>query len=446
MISIMEFSEEIVVFILGQIIGWAKTHILQSKVPNIAIAHPAPPITISLIEKLISNPGFHCLAEKILTYLDLWSMAKCRLVSKQLRNFIDCQKTLMVLQIEQVMFIRTSRQVWFRKAEIEETLQSNTLFGKIFNKKWHVNDLKQVLAFMKGYFSFPMAWTYSFYQYFSSMNILEFICYHNHSDILEIILRNVEPDYLKTLLSKPKIISKDETILHLACRNGSIEIVTLLIQVPKIDFNIKDGYGFTPLHHASSYGQDKMVEFLLMEHFFSKIPMDIHARDNIERTPLHLACWNYYGENVKVLQTFLELSDMVDFKAEDIGGWTPFHYSCRSGYYNVTKLILDYCLRFDNIIDINSPSVESETPLHLACEFGHDDVVELLIEHHKKKENVDFNAQNTNGNTPLHLACEKGHIKVVCILMNFHQEFKDQIDINLTNDAGKIPMDLLDVA
>ncbi|KIJ23315.1 hypothetical protein M422DRAFT_276138, partial [Sphaerobolus stellatus SS14] len=45
--------------------------------------------------------------------------------------------------------------------------------------------------------------------------------------------------------------------------NGHGEVVKLLLKTEKVDADVKNGNGITPLHQAASYGHGEVVKLLL---------------------------------------------------------------------------------------------------------------------------------------------------------------------------------------
>ena len=63
----------------------------------------------------------------------------------------------------------------------------------------------------------------------------------------------------------PNKIAKDDWMpLHLACSQGHIEAVKLLITVGKADVNALAGTRGSPLHSAARTGKVQIVSYLLM--------------------------------------------------------------------------------------------------------------------------------------------------------------------------------------
>ena len=53
------------------------------------------------------------------------------------------------------------------------------------------------------------------------------------------------------------------TPLHLACANNWIDRVAVHLEEGKIDVNVTEQYGRTPMMHAALHGRTKVVEMLL---------------------------------------------------------------------------------------------------------------------------------------------------------------------------------------
>ena len=78
--------------------------------------------------------------------------------------------------------------------------------------------------------------------------------------------------------------------------------------------------GSTPLHSASMYGTDEMIQLLL------NAGADIAARNECDSTPLHSAASNGPPENIQAL-----LDGGADIMAQEADGWTPLHRAAAAG-------------------------------------------------------------------------------------------------------------------
>ena len=80
-------------------------------------------------------------------------------------------------------------------------------------------------------------------------------------------------------------------------------------------------FGESLIHMACRRGDVNVVKFLLLEG-----RVNIHVRDDFGRTPLHDACWTA-EPNFSVMDTLLEYAPTELLLAEDVRGHTPFHYA-----------------------------------------------------------------------------------------------------------------------
>ncbi|MCA9508444.1 MAG: ankyrin repeat domain-containing protein [Myxococcales bacterium] len=149
--------------------------------------------------------------------------------------------------------------------------------------------------------------------------------------------------------------------LHLAIHNK--EAVIALIE-GGANLNVKDAYGFTPLHLAASAGQIEVIEALI------KSGAEVDEQDDQGNTALHLAIVRKEKDAVIAL---LE------------GGANP----------NIKE---------------NSNSF---TPLHLAANTGQIEVIEALI-----KSRAEVDEQDDQGNTALHLAIVRKEKDAVIALLD----------------------------
>uniref|UniRef100_A0A2R5LAE8 RING-type E3 ubiquitin transferase n=1 Tax=Ornithodoros turicata TaxID=34597 RepID=A0A2R5LAE8_9ACAR len=148
--------------------------------------------------------------------------------------------------------------------------------------------------------------------------------------------------------------SYGDTALHDAIAKENLEIIDLLINVPEVDFSLKNKRGFNVLHHAALKGNNFAVERLL------------------SRT-----------------------RQIVDIKKDD--GFAALHLAALNGHFLVveTLLIQGQC----------EPDVRNnrqQTPLLLAVSQGHCSIAELLV-----GSGSQVNTEDEDGDTALHVALLK---------------------------------------
>ena len=81
-----------------------------------------------------------------------------------------------------------------------------------------------------------------------------------------------------------------------------------------VDIMARDSEGATPLHSASIYGSNEIIQTLLA------LGADISARNECDSTPLHFAASRGTVETIQAL-----LDGGADIMALEADGWTPLH-------------------------------------------------------------------------------------------------------------------------
>ena len=351
---------------------------------------------------LITNPAFQHFATKILLHLDSQSLAKCRLLSHLFKEFIDNKKSLLFLQIRQANVKRVSRLVGYKAKMI-----SNEIFVKRSYKRLSTEELWSILIFMKDYCSriSPVGIPYKYNSYHVKINILEYASYHNHIDIVELLLKNsLDVEDINSAWTS----TDNVTALHYACGKGNVEIVNLFESYKCIDFNVADEYGRTPLHFTCNFGQNNDKSIMRMLDY-PDLP--------------------YPNGNEELIKLLL-LSPKVSIDLQDVDGRTAFWYACTEGNFMAVKAFLDFATKYDDLVDINLPNDQGWTPFHLVCLFGHFEIAKALVDYHKIKKNVVFNILDNDENNPMHFACESGHVNIVKLLLEFSIQYDVEIGIN----------------
>jgi ankyrin repeat protein len=90
-----------------------------------------------------------------------------------------------------------------------------------------------------------------------------------------------------------------ESLLHMACRRGELEIVSFMIREAKVRVDISDDFG---------------------------------------RNPFHDACWTP-TPNFEVMDVLIEVADPIMLISEDVRGSTPFDYARREHYKKWVKYL-----------------------------------------------------------------------------------------------------------
>ncbi len=203
-------------------------------------------------------------------------------------------------------------------------------------------------------------------------------------------------DYLNNHQEIFSLTNKDgETILHIATRNGSNNLVNILLELD-MNPNISNNYGETPLIIAAQCGNKKLIEQLRKKvNFKGKASMSDRDGNNI------VALLAKHGHTSKLKLIIKEIKKLNDLFIESIlwsqnnKGETPLHLSIKQNKISTIKYILSHTKKGNcDICDNNG-----RTPLHLASESNNEFICKLLI-----KKGSKINVEDINGNTPLDYA------------------------------------------
>ncbi|XP_053709036.1 caskin-2-like isoform X9 [Synchiropus splendidus] len=127
----------------------------------------------------------------------------------------------------------------------------------------------------------------------------------------------------------------------------------LLGAAKRVNVNIQDADGLSPLHHAALSGNKELISLLLE----AQAAVDI--KDNKGMRPLHYAAWQGRTEPMKML---LKSGSSVNGQSDE--GQIPLHLSAQHGHYDGSEMLLQH--QSNPVISDSA----GKTPLDLACEFG----------------------------------------------------------------------------
>ena len=175
-----------------------------------------------------------------------------------------------------------------------------------------------------------------------------------------------------------------ETLLHKASRRGHDDVARLLL-VHRVNPDIQDSLGRTPLHIAAYSKDIPLVQMLL------KYDARVDIKDRKQAQALQGAV-----ECPAVVRLLLEYGSEVN--AQDAGGRIAL---CRAAFMGNTETV-DILLA--NGADVNHATLRGETPLHWAAEGGYATTVRKLL-----AAGALVNAKSSYGLTPLDHAVNGGY-------------------------------------
>ena len=156
---------------------------------------------------------------------------------------------------------------------------------------------------------------------------------------------------VKYLLSKgvtPNAVDiNGNPMLILAIKDNSEKVIDLLLNDKKIDVDLSNKSGETPLMMASIQGNLPLVQTLVLKN-----------------------------------------KAMIDHI-----GWTPLHYACAKGHFDVAQFLIA------NGAIVDAMSVGNTTPLMMAVQSGNEQLVKLLLD-----KGADLQIRNNNGLSAIDIA------------------------------------------
>lgn len=210
-------------------------------------------------------------------------------------------------------------------------------------------------------------------------------------------------DVLKYLIEEQDfdVNEKDcsrQTPLHHACSVGDIRIVGYLIAVKGIDINARDKEGRTPLIAAFTSGNLPIAKFLV-----ESSDADIGAVDNDGRNSLHLSSQKGLFENVVYI---FSLQDQHKKSANR----QPLFHNDRDE--SDTENDIENESKDPSVLDANSPDSYGRTCLHLSFEGGNVELIKFLL----NRPEIDLNARDKGGRTLLHFAASFNYLFIIDFL------------------------------
>ena len=215
-------------------------------------------------------------------------------------------------------------------------------------------------------------------------------------------------------------------LAHIAVINNDFEMLKLLIEF-KVNLELSDFDGMTPLYYAIEQKQSDIIKFLV------ELGVNLNHRDVQDRSSVYWAASCGDIPNLKLL-----LDAGWDPNIKSRLGRTALSKACWNGFVDVVK-----CLLETGKIKINEPDRQGRTWLHNAVwgsaggrlgekwgvsSIDSPECAQLVLEH-----GAEVNYQDNTGNSPLNIACSTFGLNSIKILMSFGA------DINMKNDYGTTP-------
>ena len=176
------------------------------------------------------------------------------------------------------------------------------------------------------------------------------------------------------------------TLIHVAAKNGHVEVIKTLIEFGSKTLDTPDDEGFTPMHGACLNGHADVIELLVQLGSSA-----IDTPDNYNCTPFHLAVYNGH---LSAIQMLVRLGSRVIDTPNKLGD-TPMHIAATRGHVSVVEMLVRLGSRA-----IDTPNNNGLTPMHTAATWRHSLVIEQLA----RLGSCAMDTRDKIGNTPMHTA------------------------------------------
>jgi ankyrin repeat protein len=239
-------------------------------------------------------------------------------------------------------------------------------------------------------------------------------------------------DIMKSVSDVNKLCHNGFSMLHHASSHGHVKIVEYLIsRGHKINWRDEQS-GATPIHNAIKNGHSKIVKMLMLN------GGEIDTKDFLGKQPLHYAAENGNVDLVDLLLSkghskiiAMLLRTGADVTAQDNSGKTALHYAAQKGNLDVVELLLSN--KYNNLgsvviskgVDVDVADQMGSTPFFYSIVGGYFDVAQFLV-----SKGANINARNLHGDTPLMASIRNGKKEVFDFLISMFA------DIAPTNDQG----------
>ncbi|XP_041642381.1 ankyrin repeat and death domain-containing protein 1A [Cheilinus undulatus] len=235
------------------------------------------------------------------------------------------------------------------------------------------------------------------------LNILHCAAINNHTDIVEYIVNDLQMKELD------KDDQSGKRAFALAAEHGCVEMLELLMDPYEMATMKPNKKGDTPLHLAARNGHLDVIQLLLQS-------FDTRDEVNMEgETALYVAADQGHEGCVHVL-----LDADCDPNILTVAKCSALHPVSERGDTSLVQLFLEYKAHTD------FKNQHEEAPLHLAVKHSHIPIIHSLLE-----AGCNINATDKRSQTALHLAAELARIEVVEMLL------KAGLDLTLKDKQGK---------
>ncbi len=290
------------------------------------------------------------------------------------------------------------------------------------------------------------------------------------------------------------VVCPGRTALHMAVANGQEEIVRFICGVRDVRVNIKDKFGYTPLHMAchspASHGAvidmllgsnidlisananevsnngetplhfavrgkfkravEKLLEWKPRAGQYYNSTIDVGVKSNEGETPLLLALHKRNSEKiysqeltwiVRTLISHIKTNCRENINQIDHERKSAIHISIESEDYGLIDLILE---EWGYHVNLDIKDSEGKSAWEVAFQQPRYDVIDMLLDSKIDFNFVNANVVSQNGETPLHFAVRSKFMRAVDRLLEWKpsagEYYNSTIDVGVKSNKGETPL------
>ena len=203
------------------------------------------------------------------------------------------------------------------------------------------------------------------------------------------------------------------TVLYVAVRDDSMDVVSFLLSHPAMRLNGSDSEGQTLAHIAARWNRDEILKLLVQSG-----QVDVNQRDKYQSTPLTIATELGHLEVVRVLLADPNLQPNLAVKEG-----SALHLSIMKNDLEMLKLLLT-----DTRFDVNLKNTQGFTPLHICSIRWRPAAAKVLC----ALPSVDVNMQDNCGETALSMSVNSRDTEMVTVLLS-----SPQVDTSTLDESGR---------
>ena len=198
-----------------------------------------------------------------------------------------------------------------------------------------------------------------------------------------------------------------DTGLKMAAHTGAFVVMKLLIGA-KADTNHQNKYGYSVLHSIAGSAKPTPKNYRTRSHaacvnVLIEAKVDVNIQDGRGNTPLS----SYHNNEGSLEFSKMMIHANADVNIQNKIGRTALLSACESGSVAKARLLLEAKA------DVNHQDKDGWASLHWACRFGNAECVRLLI-----KSKADVHLQEKKGRTGLTLAAWKGQLECLKLMID----------------------------